>query len=260
MSVSSSGGTVSCMASSPFLLSLYSTAQKYDHPTQGCGNTASTPSAKAAALAVDKKLTASLFSQPRRSSVAPSRLSKKRPKTPPAQLIQNIAAPPPSPQLPTAATIPAADTPASVPTRLMAPSVPGSTLCRVVIIRGRPPRIWPISEETVSAAASASAARPAANNSSGAACENQLLPTSIDCASPSQASPATPRLAATYDAVLPSRSSAMPNRSFCSRPRRVEISASKKTASTGIKAVCQGAYGIISEIKKVAVEIGRAHG
>ena len=47
---------------------------------------ASKPSANPAALAVDRKFTASLFSQPRRSSVAPSRLSKNRPKTPPAQL------------------------------------------------------------------------------------------------------------------------------------------------------------------------------
>ena len=43
-------------------------------------------SANAAALAVERKLTASLFSQPHSSSVAPSRLSKKRPKTAPAEL------------------------------------------------------------------------------------------------------------------------------------------------------------------------------
>ncbi len=46
--------------------------------------TARIHSAAPAALAVERKLTASLFSQPRSSSVAPSRLSKKRPKTAPA--------------------------------------------------------------------------------------------------------------------------------------------------------------------------------
>ena len=52
--------------------------------------TASSAKAQATALAVDTKFTASLLSQPARSSVAPSRLSKSKPKTPPAQLMKNI--------------------------------------------------------------------------------------------------------------------------------------------------------------------------
>src|SRR5215469_5700151 len=56
------------------------------HPTPGLGMRASRAAAQATALAVERKFTASLLSHPARSSVAPSRLSKNKPKTPPAQL------------------------------------------------------------------------------------------------------------------------------------------------------------------------------
>ena len=132
--------------------------------------------------------------------------------------------------------------PASVPAMLMAPSRPGSTCRMVVIMRGRPPSTWPNSEETVSAAASASAARPSAKSSGGAnqAVENQWESMSDDCTTSLQASAATPRLAATWEAVRPWRFSAVPMRTFCSRPTRVAKWVSRKTASTGTSADCQG--------------------
>ena len=97
--------------------------------------------ANAAALPVERKLTASLLSQPRRSSVAPSKLSKKKPKMPPAlahgkdgsvasQAQMSLQVP----------TTPAATIPAIVPPKLIAPSVPGSARRSVVIMRGRLPR------------------------------------------------------------------------------------------------------------------------
>ena len=54
--------------------------------------------------------------------------------------------------------------------RLMAPSVPGSMTRSVVIMRGRLFRTWPTSEDTVSAAASQRAARPAVKTAVGANC------------------------------------------------------------------------------------------
>ena len=139
---------------------------------------------KAAALAVDRKFTASLLSQPRRSSVAPSRLSKNRPKTAArpadAEKMTDRRAKPGSRRTD---TTPAAITPASVPARVMPPSVPGSTRRRVVIMRGWPPSTWPISEDTVSAAASARAANPRAKMSIGAEAggENTCESISRDC-------------------------------------------------------------------------------
>ncbi len=129
-----------------------------------CGITTSNASAKLAALAVDRKFTASLFSRLCSSNVAPSRLSKSNPNTAPAQLTQSSSQLPRNAQVPAPAVRPAAITPATVPMVLTAPSRPGSTVRRVVIMRGRPPSTCPISDETVSAAASARAASPSANS------------------------------------------------------------------------------------------------
>jgi hypothetical protein len=86
------------------------------------------PSAKAAAPAVERKLTASLLSQPRRSRVAPRRLSKSRPNIAPAVLIQKRDASPRSARVPARATMTPAAMPARVPAMLMAPSTPGSAV------------------------------------------------------------------------------------------------------------------------------------
>ena len=70
--------------------------------------------------------------------------------------------------------------------------------------------------------------------------ENQPEPASQLCVKSLEASAATPRLAVTCAAVRPCRLSAVPNRSFCFRPRRVPIQVSTKTAITGASAVRQG--------------------
>jgi len=79
---------------------------------------------------------------------------------PPSQLTANISVSPRRAETATSATTLAARHPVSVPGRLMAPSVPGSATRKLVIMRGRLLSTWPNSEETVSAAASQSAAIP----------------------------------------------------------------------------------------------------
>jgi len=182
------------------------------YPTPGRGRYASNRSANAEALAVDRKFTASLLSQPFFSSVAPSRLSKKSPNTAPAQLSLKRVQSPRRAQLPAPATMAAATNPARVPATLTAPSVPGSTARNVVIIRGRPPSTCPISDETVSAAASASAAKGIASNRAPAWAGrgSQRLSSNHTITGSLETSAAMPRFAATCEADRPRRSSAVP--------------------------------------------------
>src|SRR5215469_6655256 len=84
------GGQIICSEHAAEVLSIeeakISPLDGAGHPTPGSGMRANRASAQATALAVERKFTASLLSHPARSSVAPSRLSKNKPKTPPAQL------------------------------------------------------------------------------------------------------------------------------------------------------------------------------
>ena len=93
----------------------------------------------------------------------------------------------------------AATTPAREPATLMAPSRPGSTDCKEVIMRGCPPSTCPISEEAVSAAASASAATAKANSMVGVAAwwGTQRESMSHDWTGLLETNAARPRLAAT---------------------------------------------------------------
>ncbi len=107
------------------------------------------------------RLTPSLFSQPRRSRVAPMRLSTSMPPIPPNPAnrthFQGI-----SPlEAHTKPTNAAAMHPEKVPASVIPPSVPVGTRCQVVMRRGCRRPAWPISLETVSAAASESAAAAA---------------------------------------------------------------------------------------------------
>src|SRR5580698_1549728 len=168
------------------------------YPTPTCALTAINPSANPAALPVERKFTPSLSNHPLRSSVAPSKLSKKNPNTAPPPLIQNIERSPRSAHVPIPATIPAAIKPASVPAALTAPSVPGSATPSVVIMRGCPPSTCPISDETVSAAASASAASITARIGTRASIpdgENQCVFRSHPCTNSDATSAAIPRFA-----------------------------------------------------------------
>ena len=188
-----------------------------------------------------KNSTASLLSQPRRSRVAPSRLSKNNPKTPPAQLDPEHRRAAAEGQRSRRGDEAAAAKPASVPAKLMAPSVPGSTWRRVVIMRGRPPSTWPTSDETVSAAASASAASPTANRGTGDA--GARKPAGVGqpgLGEPTGDHRRHAQVGGDLRGTAPLRFSAVPSRSFCSRPSRVAINDSTKTASTGIRAVRQG--------------------
>src|SRR6266852_2909225 len=137
----------------------------------------------AAAIAVEEKLTALLPRMPRRSRVAPRKLSAIMPSTPAAAQM-------------------GAERHATMPARVTAPLVPAETGFQFVTSRGTPPMAWPISLETVSAAASAKAA-PTASRIRGS--RHTVAYTKAQTA-------ATPRLARTWDAFLPARRSAVPRR------------------------------------------------
>src|SRR6266851_2146035 len=152
----------------------------------------------AAAIAVEEKLTALLPRMPRRSRVAPRKLSAIMPSTPAAaQMGAERHA-----TMPVRLTAIAPATPAAVPARVTAPLVPAETGFQFVTSRGTPPMAWPISLETVSAAASAKAA-PTASRIRGS--RHTVVYTKAQTA-------ATPRLARTWDAFLPARRSAVPRR------------------------------------------------
>src|ERR1700677_4250364 len=94
----------------------------------------------------------------------------------------------------------------------MPPSSPADTRRNVVISHAGPPTACPISDDTVSAAASASAAMHPAYH-----------PTIAHSA-------ATPRLATICEARLPLRASATPRPSFLVLPYRVAAKVSTKSA------------------------------
>ena len=94
-------------------------------------------------------------------------------------------APPTSPQAPPTAP---ATTPATDPSTLTAPSVPGSTRRIVVSITGCPPKACPISDETVSAVASTSAARTTVPTNATAHHNQESLP---ECMRATQRPPST---------------------------------------------------------------------
>ena len=74
----------------------------------------------------------------------------------------------------------------------------------------------------------------------GGASRTSLYPSAGTGINPFDTRAAMPRLAATCDASRPRRFSAMLSRSFCARPSRVARWASRETASTGSSAVCHG--------------------
>src|SRR6185437_9411897 len=119
-----------------------------------------------------------------------------------------------------------AASPASVPGRLMPPSVPAGTTSQVVIMYAVPPLACPYSLETVSAAASARAVDNASSQSSGRLATMDSTPHAA----------AAPRLASTCEAVRPPRRSAVPRNSFWRYPSRVVRKASTNTAATAAKA------------------------
>ena len=204
-------------------------------------------SANPAALAVDRKFTASLFSQPHSSSVAPSRLSKKRPKTAPARTHREQ-----SPDRRAGPRVPAPATTAcrnhagqragqahgAIPARLHRaqgrnharpaakhlPDLRGNCVCRGFSQRGQ----------------RQSKQRRLRDDHDAEASGN---PTARYCTGPLDTSAAKPRLAATCDADRPIRLSAVPSRSFFARPTCVAAKASTETASVGIRAVCHGCIG-----------------
>jgi hypothetical protein len=181
--------------------------------------------ATTAAINVDTKLTPLFPSNCCRSSVAPSTLSAIMPNTPtPAQTAIHEAGITPQ-KTQTETTRIAASNPESVPPSVTAPSVPWWTSRQVVISLGLPPTTWPISLETVSAAASASAAAmPASRRRSGQAVAKRIA----------QAA-AAPKLANTWEALRPARLSAVPNRSFLAYPMRVETQVNRKTVNNAPK-------------------------
>ncbi len=125
--------------------------------------------------------------------------------------------------------------PAKVPSSDTAPSVPAGTRRKLVIILGTPPSTCPSSDDTVSAVASAIAATIAASAA------RPPKATGVNtCAADSgiPASAATPRFAATCEAVRPRRASAVPSDSFRRRPNRVAPKVSTSNASSGHSAVC----------------------
>ena len=172
-----------------------------------------------AAKTVEQKFTRSLPNQPRLSAVAPRKLSKMRPARAPNRASAAWALLICKAQIPLATTSTAASVPASVPTRLTAPSVPGATRRNVVIKNGWPPKIEPTSDETVSAAASAIAARSIVPRT-GAAVRMDGATLETRRASGARA-PARPRLAITCAALRPCGPSARPRVNLRVRLRRV---------------------------------------
>jgi YVTN family beta-propeller protein len=121
---------------------------------------------------------------------------------------------------PTITTNPAPTTPASVPPTLTPPSLPASTRLNFVINQVGPPSACPTSDDTVSAVASASAARHPPYHPA------PYRPIAAHNA-------ATPRFATTCEARLPLRASATPRASFLRLPNRV---ATKVSTNNAIKA------------------------
>src|SRR5205814_7682196 len=115
-----------------------------------------------AATKVLRKFTASLLSS-RRSSVAPSKLSISIPRiAAPTEIASHCGGTSPL-TAPTVLTMIAAAIPDSVPLKLTAPFVPAGTRLQLVIRRAFSAKACPTSLETVSAAASESAAANASN-------------------------------------------------------------------------------------------------
>src|ERR1017187_7497756 len=98
----------------------------------------------------------------------------------------------------------------------MAPSVPGGTRRRVVSIKGVPPKAWPISEETVSAAASARADATQTDTTTVpmlAFAPGQTKATAMGIKGNAHKA-ARPKLATTWEVVRPDRLSARPLAAF----------------------------------------------
>src|SRR5579885_229881 len=148
--------------------------------------------ARPAAKRVPRKFTPSLLSHPRRSKVAPKKLSKIIPALPASSAIQNQRAGTTRVSTHTAATTTAAAIPATVPMIVTPPSVPVGTSLNVVIRRALPSRACPSSLDTVSAAASDNAAAVASTHTS--------LPVK---AKATENAAAVDRLAKTWEAVRP---------------------------------------------------------
>ena len=110
--------------------------------------------AKTAAITVEMKFTSLFPSSPRRSSVAPRKLSASIPATPAPAQIGNACHANRRIRTPTRLTATAPAIPASVPAEVIAPFVPAVTSLQFVTRCGLPPNACPISLDTVSAAAS----------------------------------------------------------------------------------------------------------
>lgn len=176
--------------------------------------------AKAADIAVEMKFTPLFPSSPRRSSVAPRKLSASIPATPAPVQIGNARHANRPIRAPTRPTVTAPATPANVPANVIAPFVPGASFLQFVTRRGLPPKACPISLETVSAAASASAAAIASRSRrSGQTRANATAKAA-----------AVPKLAKTCKASLPP-GSAVPRLTLRGRPSLVQAQVSKKTVS-----------------------------
>ena len=170
---------------------------------------------------------------PRFSKLAPKKLSNNIPTTP-ARLIIGVHCHDTTPaNAADHATKAAAMHPANVPSRLMAPLVPGGTGPKPRINRGCADSAWPSSLETVSAAASARTA---------------IAPTisSVDwrgnAAAASAHRPAPPRLASTCRAFRPPSRSATPRLDLRSARQRVASMVNNKTAKSGKNAHRPAAY------------------
>ncbi len=191
--------------------------------------------ATAAANSVEAKFTRSFPSHPRRSTVAPKKLSKNSPKIPAPNPVSAAAAPGCIAHPPAAATSAPATTPAPDPNTVTAPSVPGATRRIPTINTGPPPNACPISEDTVSAAASTSAARHIVFiiRIDPPVSIHRVSPLKIHAAHGEAQTPATERFAITCAAVLPRRPSARPARTFRCRPALVAKNVSRNNSSSG---------------------------
>src|ERR1700722_8750705 len=115
--------------------------------------------------------------------------------------------------MPTITTTPAPSIPAKLPATLTPPSLPAGTRLNLVINHVVPPIACPTSDDTVSAAASASAAR-----------HTPYHPTEAHRA-------ATPRFATTCEARVPLLASARHRGSFFRHPYRVAAKVTKNKAT-----------------------------
>src|SRR5258708_13578058 len=168
--------------------------------------------------------------------VAPKKLSKKRPATPApndvnaAPVLRWIAHP--------AATATKApyELPAHEPRSVTAPSVPGSTRHSPVINRGSPPNAWPISEDTVSAVASTSAAtHPVFIIKIAQPKGSEVSPLTNQAVLREAHIPATERFAIICAALLPCRFFPSPALAFRCRPARVARNVSRNSSTSGAR-------------------------